>query len=191
MAQAASLHTGHRFDESHPRLTRRTLAAGLALGALLPSGASLTATAQQLSSGEVATSLFTAVFNEHAEDVCREIVAAQALSTTPDGVFVGPTGVLQSVEMVWTAFPNCWFTILAMVLDGDAASVHWSLTGNHLGTYAGVGPTGARVTFEGISLVMVNAARVSGHLMLYDRMSLLDQVHHPASSEPDKPNGNR
>lgn len=191
MAQVASHHTGPRFHESHPRLTRRTLAAGLALGALLPTGAGLTATARQLSSGEVATSLFASVFNEHAEDVCREIVTSQALSTTPDGVYIGPDGVLQSAETLWTAFPNSWFTILAMILDGEAASVRWSLTGNHLGTYAGVAATGAPVTFEGISLVTVDASQISSHRMLYDRMSVLDQVRHPASYEPDTPKGNR
>jgi len=154
-------------------------------------GTSVTAAARQLSSGELATTLFSTVFNEHAEDVCRKIVAADARSTTPDGVFVGPSGVLQSAGTLWTAFPNCWFTILGMVLDGDAASLHWALTGNHLGTYAGVEPTGAALSFEGISLVKVDASRIAAHLMLYDRMSVLDQVRHPTSSEPTHPNGNR
>ena len=191
MAQATARYTGHRLNESHSQLTRRTMATGLALGALFASGVGLTATARQPSSGEVATRLFSAVFNEHADDVCREIVAAQALSTTPDGIFVGPTGVLQSAETLWTAFPNCWFTILGMVLDGDAASVHWAVTGNHLGSYAGVEPTGAPVTFEGISLVTVDSARISAHLMLYDRLSVLDLVRHPTLDEPTKPNGDR
>jgi predicted ester cyclase len=191
MAQVASLHTGPRFDESHPRLTRRSLAAGLALSALLPAGAVLTATARQLSSGELATSLFTSVFNDHAEDVCREIVASKALSTTPEGVYVGPNGVLESAETLWSAFPNGWFTILAMILDGEAASVRWAMTGNHLGAYAGVAPTGAPVTFEGISLVTLNASQVSSHRMLYDRMTVVDQVRHPVSYEADRPNGNR
>jgi predicted ester cyclase len=190
MAQVASLHTGPRFHDSHPRLTRRSLAAGLALGALLPAGAVLTTSARQLSSGEIAASLFTSVFNEHAEDVCREIVASEALSTTPEGVYVGPNGVLESAETLWSAFPNGWFTILAMILDGEAASVRWSLTGNHLGAYAGVAPTGAPVTFEGISLVTLDASQVSSHRMLYDRMTVLDQVRHPASYEPDRPNVN-
>ena len=191
MAQATSRHTGHRLDKSHPQLTRRTMATGLALGALFASGANLTAAARQPSSGEVATGLFSAVFNDHAEDVCRQIVSSQALSTTPDGVFVGPGGVFESASSLWSAFPNGWFTILAMVLDGDAASVHWSLTGNHLGSYAGVAATGAAVSFEGISLVTVAASQVSAHHMHYDRMSVLDQVRHPASSEPTRPNGNR
>ncbi|RDZ48108.1 hypothetical protein C5B86_03345 [Haloferax sp. Atlit-19N] len=49
------------------------------------------------------------------------------------------------------AFPDATTEINAMVAEGDAVMVWWTLRGTHLGTFRGIEPTGSQIAVDGFS----------------------------------------
>ena len=60
----------------------------------------------------------------------------------------GPEGVKRNVAAYRAAFPDLECTIENMVAEGDWVAVRLVLHATHLGEFAGVAPTGKRVTMQ-------------------------------------------
>ena len=60
--------------------------------------------------------------------------------------------------------------------DGEKAAVHWTATGTQLGVLWGIEPTGARVAFEGIDLLVVRDGRIVRNDAVADTLSIARQL---------------
>jgi len=55
-----------------------------------------------------------------------------------------------------------------LLMDGDALAWRWTLTGTHVGPFAGTAPTGRRATLRGVKFQMIRGGRVAEHWTLID-----------------------
>jgi predicted ester cyclase len=120
--------------------------------------------------------LFQEVFTEKKPDVCMQIMAANALNHTPDGVFEGPDGFERFVATVWDAFPTASFAIDDMHEVNEMVTIRWSMAGTHLGDFQGLAATGAPIVLEGIALFSFDEHKISASWIQYDRLSLTGQI---------------
>jgi predicted ester cyclase len=94
---------------------------------------------------------------------------------TPDAVDrSGPVPVL-GVEsfkvragVVRAAFAGMQIVVDDLVIEGDAIAWRWTLTGTHVGPFAGLAPTGRRATLRGVNFQRLKGDRVAEHWTLVD-----------------------
>jgi steroid delta-isomerase-like uncharacterized protein len=89
---------------------------------------------------------------------------------------VGPSGVREYFTEFFAAFPDFALEVQSIVTEGDRSAVHWTAVGTHLGSLWGVEPTGARVTFEGIDLLVVREGRIVRNDAVADTLSITRQL---------------
>ncbi len=73
-------------------------------------------------------------------------------------------------------FPDFDITVEDMVAEDDKVVKRWVFQGTHSGQFAGIPPTGKRVTMRGITLYRLTQDRVSEIYWNYDVFGLLQQV---------------
>ncbi len=73
-------------------------------------------------------------------------------------------------------FPDYDITPEDIVAEGDKVVKRWVFQGTHSGEFAGIPPTGKRVTMRGITLYRLAQGRVSEMYWNYDVFGLLQQL---------------
>jgi steroid delta-isomerase-like uncharacterized protein len=69
---------------------------------------------------------------------------------------------------VRAAFAEIDMRVEDLVVDGAAIAWRWALTGTHVGPFAGVGPTGRRVTLRGVNFQRLVGGQVVEHWTMVD-----------------------
>jgi predicted ester cyclase len=69
---------------------------------------------------------------------------------------------------VRAAFAEIEIRVEELVVDGDSIAWRWALTGTHAGPFAGVAPTGRRITLRGVNFQRLEGDRVSEHWTMVD-----------------------
>jgi predicted ester cyclase len=69
---------------------------------------------------------------------------------------------------VRAAFADLDIRVEDLIVDGDAIAWRWALTGTHAGTFAGVAPTGRRITLHGVNCQRLDGERVTEHWTMVD-----------------------
>lgn len=113
----------------------------------------------------------------------KDASAIVALST-PDMKSFGADGVIRNREsfaefhrLMLAAVPDLHVTIDQSVEGGDMVAVHWSVTGTHTGTMAGLPPgTGRRIELTGLTMVHVADGRIVEGWDDYNAASLMRQL---------------
>jgi predicted ester cyclase len=101
-------------------------------------------------------------------DVFDELLAGDIIDRS------GPTPVsgVQSFKVrggaVRDAFADIQIVIDDLLVDGDAVAWRWTLTGTHVGPFAGLAPTGRRATLRGVNFQRLKGDRVADHWTLVD-----------------------
>jgi len=73
-------------------------------------------------------------------------------------------------------FSDMVFETPAMVADDDHVAVRWRVTVSHTGPFAGVEPTGSRVSFEGMAFYGLENGLIVETSLYIDELSLLRQL---------------
>src|ERR671916_3035061 len=85
-----------------------------------------------------------------------EYIAADYVEhTLPPGSQQGRDTVKQRVAIYHNAFPDVKVTLHDIFGQGDRVAYRWSATGTHLGEWAGIPPTGLRMTIRGITILRI------------------------------------
>lgn len=74
------------------------------------------------------------------------------------------------------AFPDVRVTVEFVTATDDTATVVWTAEGTHQGEFDGVAPTGRRATWEGISVLRIECARVAEFWNQTDALGLRRQL---------------
>jgi steroid delta-isomerase-like uncharacterized protein len=69
---------------------------------------------------------------------------------------------------VRAAFAEIDLRVEDLLVDGDAIAWRWALTGTHVGAFAGVAPTGRRITLRGVNFQRLRGDRVVEHWTMVD-----------------------
>jgi steroid delta-isomerase-like uncharacterized protein len=80
----------------------------------------------------------------------------------------GRVSFKERARAVVEAFSERTVAIDALVVEGDAIAWRWTLHGTHTGPFAGIAPTGKRVTLRGANFQRVGAGRVIEHWTVAD-----------------------
>jgi steroid delta-isomerase-like uncharacterized protein len=76
----------------------------------------------------------------------------------------------------WAAFPDMRITIQDLIAEDDRVAKIWSLEATHQGEFAGIAPTGQRITWSGITIYRIRDDRVAECVWQTDALGLLSQL---------------
>jgi predicted ester cyclase len=74
------------------------------------------------------------------------------------------------------AFPDCHFTIDDMIAEGDQVVTKKTFAGTHEAEFAGIPPTGRRVTLQFVDIMRVRDGRIVEHWLSMDQLSFMQQL---------------
>jgi steroid delta-isomerase-like uncharacterized protein len=74
------------------------------------------------------------------------------------------------------AFPDMKMEVVSMVAEGDRVGVNAKVTATHLGAFAGVPPTGRRITVGGFDWIRVKDGKVVERWGVFDMANMLTQL---------------
>jgi steroid delta-isomerase-like uncharacterized protein len=106
-------------------------------------------------------------------DVFDELLTEDVADLTGGTAVRGSEPFKRRARAVQAAFSNLEVVVDDLVIAGDRAAWRFSLTGTHTGSFAGVEPTGRRVTLRGVNFQRFADGRVSEHWTLADTFGLL------------------
>ncbi|GAB3669799.1 hypothetical protein GCM10027589_37970 [Actinocorallia lasiicapitis] len=134
-----------------------------------------TATAQQ--SKETVRRFYSEVWNRGHFDVVDELFVPDFLGHAPGGrLSRGPQAVKDFVADWRTVVPDVVLEIEDQVAEGSRCATRFAGRGTHLGSWAGIPPTGKEIVLSGISITRI----VDGNFVLewgeFDMISLLSQL---------------
>jgi steroid delta-isomerase-like uncharacterized protein len=117
------------------------------------------------------------IINKGNRAVAHELVAEDYVELDPlPGQQPGREGLLDTIAMVRTAFPDLTWTIEELVAEGQKVASSDTWRGTHRGVFLGIPPTGKQVTVP----CMVFDTWVDGKLkesrLMMNIMSLMQQL---------------
>jgi predicted ester cyclase len=116
--------------------------------------------------------MVTEGFRSSSEDDVRALFTEDFVDHSP--VMEGdPWGRIQHIK---GAFPDARMTIHDLIVDGDTVAWRWTFAGTHEGEFAGVGPTGRFVSYDGVSIERVRDGKIAERWDFPDLMAALSQL---------------
>jgi predicted ester cyclase len=97
----------------------------------------------------------------------------------PGGSPAGREQYKQWFRTFGASFSHMAYERLATVADAAHVAVHWRVSVDHSGTFAGTPSTGKRVTFDGIALYRMEHGLIAETWLFGDEKSLLAQLSAP------------
>jgi steroid delta-isomerase-like uncharacterized protein len=122
---------------------------------------------------------FEEVLNKHDLDKIEEFIALDYKLHSPNSVapVEGPNGYRQFIGSLLVSSPDITFRIEDFLGCENKAAVRWTSTGTHLGSFAGIPPTGKVVTYSGISIYQIDpGGKIAEERHVVDQLGLLQQL---------------
>jgi steroid delta-isomerase-like uncharacterized protein len=94
----------------------------------------------------------------------------------PPGMPRGPEGVRQFYAGIRAGLPDVRLTVEDIIAADDRVVVRWRATATHTGTFRGIPPTGARVSFEGIAIYRLSNGKVIERWVQVDMLGVVEQL---------------
>jgi steroid delta-isomerase-like uncharacterized protein len=117
------------------------------------------------------------VMNKGNMAVAQELVALDYIEHDPlPGQQQGRQGLIDTLTMVRTAFPDLEWTIEELVAEGEKVASYNTWRGTHLGVFLGIPPTGKRVTVPAMVFDTWIDSKLKESRLLMNVMSLMQQL---------------
>jgi steroid delta-isomerase-like uncharacterized protein len=91
----------------------------------------------------------------------------------------GPEGQKEIARAFRAAFPDLSWEIDFILAEDDFVAARWTASGTHLGTWAGVEPTGNEMRFSGINVFRFSEGKVVELWNHRDDLGLMQQLGAP------------
>ncbi len=125
---------------------------------------------------DVARRYYDAVLNRGDLDLLDDLAVADYVEHDPlPGQGTGRQGLKDRVTMLMAAFGQT-FTLEDVIAEGDRVVVRWTGSGNHVGEFMGIPPTGRSFTIAGIDIHRIEGDQMAEHWHVVDQLSLLQQL---------------
>lgn len=111
-------------------------------------------------------------------EVVDELHAPGFVDRSPAGHTPDREGFKAGVAELYAAFPDFYAVTERLILDAASCEVaiRWTAVGTHEGAFMGVPPTGERVTFEGIEILLIEYGLIVERWGEWDGISVLKQL---------------
>ncbi len=117
------------------------------------------------------------VMNKGNMAVAHELVALDYIEHDPlPGQQQGRQGLIDTLTMVHTAFPDFEWTIEELVAEGEKVASYNTWRGTHQGVFLGIPPTGKGVTVPAMVFDIWVDGKLKESRLLMDVMSLMQQL---------------
>ena len=128
--------------------------------------------------GALARRLYDDCWNAKKPEVANEIYAANHKMNEPGSppAADGPKGVIDTIALYRSAFPDAHMTVHDVVASGDRVTIRWTATGTHTGDGLGIPPTGKAVRVSGLMLSRVENGKIAETWSLFDKAGMLEQL---------------
>jgi steroid delta-isomerase-like uncharacterized protein len=111
---------------------------------------------------------WTEAIAEGKLDVFEELLAENAVDRSGPSLASGVESFKARAGAVRAAFADIAIGVDDLIVEGDAIAWRWTLTGTHVGPFAGLVPTGRRATLRGVNFQRLDGDRVVEHWTLVD-----------------------
>ncbi len=101
-------------------------------------------------------------------DTFDDLLAEDVFDRSGPAPSRGVEGFKTRTAAVRAAFAEIEIRVEDLLVDGDAIAWRWALTGTHVGPFAGVAPTGHRITLRGVNFQRLKGDTVIEHWTLVD-----------------------
>lgn len=122
--------------------------------------------------------LYEEVWARHNLDIVDELVAPDIVehNSLLPGQGPGREGYRQTLERIFSAFPDAQSTIEDLLAEGDKVTVRWSGRGTHRGEFMGIVPTNRQFTIEGIDIIHYEGGKRVEIWRQWDALGLMQQL---------------
>jgi len=110
--------------------------------------------------------------------VVDELHAPGFVDHSPAGRAPDREGFKAGVAELYAAFPDFYAVTERLVIDAPShgVAIRWTAVGTHEGVFMGVPPSGERVTFEGIDILLIEGGLIVERWGEWDGISVLKQL---------------
>jgi predicted ester cyclase len=119
---------------------------------------------------------YGAVSNAHQWD---EVQRYYAPDVRLNDVQTDPASIVAGLADLTAAFPDWQWGIRHMAFDGNLVMIHMRNTGTHKGPFAGIEPTGRKVTVQEFGYYRVIDDKITEIWVTIDFTSLTQQISKP------------
>ena len=118
------------------------------------------------------------IWNAGNPDLLDEFVTEDHVRHQPGGDVVGIDALSSAITALRVGFPDLHFdaTVIPASDMGKTVTRRWVMTGTHEGVYAGIPPTGRRVTSSGIGISRFEGGKIAEEWISRDDLGLLAQL---------------
>jgi steroid delta-isomerase-like uncharacterized protein len=109
-------------------------------------------------------------------DVFDELLAPDVVDRSGADPTVGVESFKARAGAVREAFADIRIVVDDLLVDSGAVAWRWTLTGTHVGPFAGLAATGRRATLRGVNFQRLHDDRVSEHWTLVDVFGALQAL---------------
>jgi steroid delta-isomerase-like uncharacterized protein len=111
---------------------------------------------------------WTEAIAEGRLDVFDELLAEDVLDRSGPTPVNGVESFKARAGAVRAVFADIAIGVDDLIVEGDRIAWRWTLTGTHVGPFAGVAPTGRRVSLRGANFQRLKGDRIAEHWTLLD-----------------------
>ena len=119
----------------------------------------------------VIKSFIEEVFNKHNMSAAEKYFVKENPS-----IGLGSEGFKQSLNALFTAFPDIHANIEHIVAENDIVVVFLHFTGTHKGEFQGMPPTNKKINIRSADLYKIEDEIIVGHWDVVDQLNLLQQT---------------
>ena len=106
----------------------------------------------------------------------RRLYAADARLVTAQGRRLDLDGIDAMVSVTLRAFPDMRMTVQRWVEDGDVVVTEEVMEGTHRGEFAGMAPTGRRISLPMVHVTRVAEGRIVERVAYHDTAGIVRQL---------------
>jgi steroid delta-isomerase-like uncharacterized protein len=85
-------------------------------------------------------------------------------------------GLKQFAQAIWTAYPDFNGRVDRVIAEGDLVAKQYTINGTHKGEFAGLPPSGNKVSFTGVTIYRLENGKIAESWWNYDVMSVMQQI---------------
>lgn len=122
----------------------------------------------------------------NGRDITRfeEVVTTDFVAHRGDQLLQGIDTLKRQMEGWWRAFPDLRFNADLMMAEGDRVAISYSAPGTHSGQFAGIQPTGQKITWRGIMIYTIRDNKVAEAIAQWNDRDVIEKLTQAAGVRP-------